>query len=104
MPWLAGLLVGPRMPLVGNRGPPRKAATFLRQARAEEGLQLRGPGYTCCLSSQLSGDQGTRRRPRTSGAGYKSPWSACMGPPRKGSTEGGHWDPGGELRGWLYSP
>lgn len=50
------------MPLVEDCYPALKVAMFRRRARAEEGLRLRGQGYACCLSSQLSGDHGIRRR------------------------------------------
>jgi hypothetical protein len=41
------------MPFVEDRGPPQKAAMFLKCAQAEERLRVRGPGYACCLSTQF---------------------------------------------------
>jgi hypothetical protein len=45
----AGILVG-AMHAPCECSSTQKVAMFLRQARAEEGLQLRGPGYACYLA------------------------------------------------------
>jgi hypothetical protein len=44
---------GEVMPTACDHEPPPKAAVSLSQARAEEGLQLRGLGDAYCLASQL---------------------------------------------------